>query len=956
MSIPGSVSPLFLGAAGQATGGDAYEVSRSVRFNSADTAYLSRTPGTAGNRKTWTWAGWVKRSKLGATQALFHCRGTVGNNTTDTGIGFTETDELRLVTGAVNAFISAAVFRDVSAWYHIVYAFDTTQAADSDRIKIYVNGTQITSASASYPSQNSDWFINSTSEHSIGRHGAIVHYLSGYLADIHFIDGQALTPTSFGEFDDNGVWQPIDASGLTYGTNGFHLPFSDNSTAAALGTDTSGNGNTWTVNNLSVANQGYVGAIDASNSFAGAFDGNETGTWAQSFYSTSYTEMKFIFDTPISWSSTIRVKALNYSGGGMKINGTDVTSAITSNGTNNWNSLTSLLGSSGSISSITVYQQNTNYLRLFAVELDGTVVTGVSGTTTLYGINNDSLVDSPTNGSQEDTGVGNEVVGNYATLNPLDKDSSNTLNNGNLDLSRSTSSWGSVRGTIGMSSGKWYFEYTCSNSTTAANTGQQIIGIGLASASLSSYTGSDANGWGYSSYDGKKYNNQSGGTGSGTAYGSAWTNGDVVGVAFDADNGTLTFYKNGTSQGTAYSSMSLGTYFPMIGVYGGSTTASGNFNYGSRPFAYTAPSGFKALCTANLPTPTIADGSTAMDVALYTGNASTNTISGLSFSPDLVWCKSRGDSQSHALFDQVRGSGIRLQSNANSAEDTYTTYFTGFTSDGFTLANNSGINQNGDSLVAWTWDAGSSTVSNTQGSITSQVRANASAGFSVVTYTGNGSGGATFGHGLGVAPKLVIFKCRTVGYDWLTYHGSLPNTTMMALNTTGAPHASGRADFLNSTDPSSTVVTLGSTVGVNDSQPFVAYCFAPVAGYSSFGSYSAASAQQGPFVYTGFRPRFIMIKRADSGSYSDYYSWVMIDTARNTYNTLSNDIASLYANRAYQEGLRGQGSAGSPGNMQILSNGFVPGYIGSYSVELNESGTYIYCAWAEAPFQYARAR
>jgi hypothetical protein len=235
------------------------------------------------------------------------------------------------------------------------------------------------------------------------------------------------------------------------------------------------------------------------------------------------------------------------------------------------------------------------------------------------------------------------------------------------------------------------------------------------------------------------------------------------------DAGTVKFYKNNTlihnltfGSGTV-PDLSTGV-FPGYNVGAGPTSV--DLNFGQRPFAYTAPSGFKALCTTNLPEPTIADGSTAMDVKLYTGNGSTQTISGLNFSPDFVWIKNRNISGYwHELYDSVRGVSRRLYSNATSAEGDILVkrYLTAFNSDGFTLIfvdpNANGINSIGTTYVAWTWDAGSSTVTNTQGSITSQVRANASAGFSVVTYTGNGTAGAySFGHGLGVAPSLVILK------------------------------------------------------------------------------------------------------------------------------------------------------------------------------------------------------
>ncbi len=235
-----------------------YPISRSLRFNSADTTYLNRTPASASNRRTWTWSGWVKRSALGARQILI----SQGDSSVSVPNGYIEFDANdKLVYGeytgsaAVN-LVTTAVYRDVSAWYHLLIAVDTTQATSSNRAKVYVNGSQISDFStATYPSQNFDSGINSTFAAGIGRDQRSASlYFNGYLTEINLIDGQALTPSSFGLNDpETGVWSPKQYTG-TYGTNGFYLNFSDNSntTAATLGKDYSGNGNNWTPNNFSV--------------------------------------------------------------------------------------------------------------------------------------------------------------------------------------------------------------------------------------------------------------------------------------------------------------------------------------------------------------------------------------------------------------------------------------------------------------------------------------------------------------------------------------------------------------------------------------------------------------------------------------------------------------------------------------------------------------------------------
>jgi len=234
-------------------------ISRSVRFNSSDSAYLSRTPASAGNRKTWTWAGWVKRARVANAyneSYFFSCIFSPNNSDSNYfRLGFAGD---KLLCGGYSMDIrSAAVYRDFSAWYHVVVAVDTTQATASNRVKLYVNGSQVTDLSgATYPSQNTDLAINSTNAHRIGYTPDPAYGHDGLLADIHFCDGTAYDASAFGEFDANGIWQPKKFAGV-YGTNGFKLNFSDNSTTAALGTDSSGLGNTWSVQRINLCCSGY---------------------------------------------------------------------------------------------------------------------------------------------------------------------------------------------------------------------------------------------------------------------------------------------------------------------------------------------------------------------------------------------------------------------------------------------------------------------------------------------------------------------------------------------------------------------------------------------------------------------------------------------------------------------------------------------------------------------------
>jgi hypothetical protein len=322
-----------------------------------------------------------------------------------------------------------------------------------------------------------------------------------------------------------------------------------------------------------------------------------------------------------------------------------------------------------------------------------------------------------------------------------------------------------------------------------------------------------------------------------------------------------------------------------------------------------------------------------MDVKLYTGNGSSQSITGLGFSPDFVWVKSRDEANTHNLYDIVRGTGKELVSNTTAAEASYGNSLTSFDSTGFGLGSASWMNGSSKSYVAWTWDAGSSTVTNTQGSISSQVRANASAGFSVVGFDAGAGGQVTMGHGLGVAPSLIILKRRTAVESWYVWTQGFTTSEYLILNGTSAKTTS--TNLWGTSLPSSTLFGYNANSGTH-----VAYCFAPVAGYSSFGSYTGNGSADGPFVYTGFRPAFVLMKRSDATS-----DWWILDNKRSAaYNVVD---GFLYPN--------GSGGEAVAAALDILSNGFKMRRTSPTDVNAN-GGTYIYAAFAEHPFQYARAR
>jgi hypothetical protein len=321
----------------------------------------------------------------------------------------------------------------------------------------------------------------------------------------------------------------------------------------------------------------------------------------------------------------------------------------------------------------------------------------------------------------------------------------------------------------------------------------------------------------------------------------------------------------------------------------------------------------------------------------YTGNGSTQSITGVGFAPDFVWVKNRSGANSHGLYDTIRGATKSLYSNSTSDEQTDVNSLTAFGSDGFAVGTDGIVNTNTSSYVSWNWNAGGSNATNTSGTITSTVRANTTSGFSIATYTGTGSA-ATVGHGLGVAPSMVIVKKRSASENWVVYHISVGATKYLVLNLTDAEATS--ATRWNDTAPTSTVFSIGTSGNVNDNTgTYVAYCFAPVAGYSAFGSYTGNAAADGPFIYTGFRPEFVMIKATSSTG-----DWVMEDAARSPSNVSTNYLVAN-ASTAEQTGQL----------LDFVSNGFKIRV--AVSGAMNGSGTtYIYMAFAENPFKFSLAR
>jgi len=542
------------------------------------------------------------------------------------------------------------------------------------------------------------------------------------------------------------------------------------------------------------------------------------------------------------------------------------------------------------------------------------------------GVTYDSMTDVPT--------LTSATAANFAVLNPLSSSTNLTFSNANLATTYAAGTWNVSRASIGITSGSWYWE------VTAGGANNNFIGIANSAAAVTDALGVNSNSAGWN-FGGAFYYN-----GTSVGNGTTWTTGDVIGVAFNATANTITFYKNNVIVNvTPYATaVTGGLYFPANSQSAGTF----NVNFGQRPFSYTPPTGFVALNTYNLPDSTIVKGNTVMDAILYTGDGTTSkAVTGLSFQPDLTYVKNRSAASDPTFSDTLRGITKVLYTDSTSAESTAPSfgYINSILSTGFNVNSGGGVeanfNKNGQNYVGWTWKAGQgSSSSNTNGTITSTVSVNASAGFSVVTYTGTGAN-ATVGHGLGVAPAMMIFKDRSVASTWLVYHQNMaasPAQGYLTLNGTNAYAA--LSNIFNNTAPTSSVISIGTNASINtSSNTYVAYCWTPIAGYSAFGSYTGNGSTDGPFVYTGFRPRWVMFKRTDSTS-----SWTIWDTAMNTYNVVG---TGLYADLSNAE---------STGNsaFDYLSNGFK--VRNSFANINSSSGTYIYMAFAENPFKNALAR
>ena len=821
----------------------------SLRFVRGSDNKLSKTPD-ASNQKKHTLSLWIKRAAVGTNQTII--RGGSTNSDVGSLYYYIDASTNRLFVAGHSTYFrqTTQVFRDTSAWYHLVFAFDSTLADANSRMLIYVNGVVVTSFAANNAfTQNTDYGINRNELHTLGSSG--LGAFDGYMAEINFIDGTQLTPSSFGETK-NGVWIPKDTSGLTFGTEGYRLQMKQvglgTASTTTIGADTSGNTNHYTSSGIVASDCAMPDSPE--NNFA---------TWNAVY--RIYGDTGFTAPT----------------NGGLFTRGSgDV------NSDRGWG-----------MSTIAINEvlRNSDGAGVY-MEVRSPSVGGDNGYIGLFGRQGaDMQADGAVSRSD------NSGYSHYHLISP----------NGRTLLEAGQSSSSALAGLNG------------------AQTDNAVIGFAVKS-----------DGKFFISVDGTFSTNADGNTQ------NPVTGANPMGT-IDTD---IDFFLHAGNISVFQAN------FGQDSTFGGNETATTNADANGIGAFHTAPpTGYLALCSANMAEPTIGPNSSSQatdyfNTLIYDGNDDATRTFDVGFVSDWSWFKARNaDGIGHQLYDSSRGVQKFLASNTDADEDTNSEGVTSFNSSGLLAIGNSNfLNKSGRTHVVWNWKAnGGTTSSNTDGSITSTVQANTTAGFSIVLYNGEGDGQATVGHGLGVKPQVIIPKNRGAAGSFHMYHegidSSAPEDFGILLNSTN--ERADDAGFHNDTAPTSSVFTVGTYN--NFDYDYVAYCFAEVEGYSKFGSYSGNNATDGSFIFTNFTPALVIIKHI-SGTAGGTKHWYMWDNKRSPQNVNDN---TLLANSSDGE------TADSSLDIDILSNGFK---LRNAEGAVNNAAKYIYMCWAETPFKYATAR
>ena len=786
------------------------EISQSLRFNGTQALVRTATAAVTGD---WTLSFWMKiDGPLGqspdAYLFMFGAYAQTPFNLYMNNNRAGSLDTIGKIHDVTNNFTLTGRYRDPSAWYHFV------MKRASNAVTAWMNGVQVLTYSS-----GSTMNVNNSELFSIGdgSYSSVTAGFDGYMADWHFVDGQAKDATDFGRYNNDNVWVPKTYTG-TYGSQGFHLTFDSSQNANALtgiGIDSSGN----------------------NNHFA-AKSGSNWGTFETAALSSSN------FDNDIDYQ------------------------------------------------------------------------------------------DTPTN--------------NFATQNPLIKSPTSLIHyKGNLKNVDSNGSYPNSDPATQILRGKKYWEVELEDT----NASYPYVGICKAEDIQNGGNWYSTGGNGAHYYHGAGYNgwvsNPSNTIGNGA-------NGDVIGIAFDRDTLQCTFTRNGGTGQTVTAPAYDGEFCPVIL---NAVSEIANVNYGQRPFRYTPPAGYTALATNNDSEPAIKDPRKHFEIVTWTGNSvDDRDITGLEFAPDLVWLKQTNAAQNHGLFDTCRGATIRQTTSTNIADDTKDNDLQAFNSDGFQVGNSGRVNSSGQSYKAWCWKAGGApTATNTAGAgnvptagsvkidgdnlttalagtiPANKLSANTTAGFSIVTYTGTGSN-ATVAHGLTQAPDLVWYKITSSTNGWCSYSFRTA-AKYMQTNQPGAETTS--SAVFNDTHPTNSVLHVGSSVLTNgNTSSYLAYCWHSVPGFSKIGEHRGNGDADGNFIYTGFKPQFLILKGTTTTQ-----NWVWFDTTGHEHNPVD---------RYHYVNLTDAENSSSTTGIDFLANGFK--IRNSHSM-LNQSGIYfLYMAFAENPF------
>ena len=908
-------------------------VDGSLKFDSGSSNYLTRTPASAGNRKVWTLSYWIRLD--GDAGHLFSANNDAFQ------FEYRSTGQLLFANSGSTSgnTLSTALFRDHSAFYHVVIQHDAVNLAAN----VYINGTLNFTATLS----NADGTWNNNTSHNInGRSTSNDSYSSFAMSQVYFIDGLALGPGYFGFTDPlTNTWRPkkFRAEGTTVNDGTQWSSYMSNtstagnlfdgSTSSTYGPD--GNPQTFTPPNPIIVRNSlriYYSSGVASRDFEVNDNGNVISTGTGTFW----VDLNFTGSlTKLYGTNGWNVRAIEVDGVIMK----DSTTTNLAFGTNGF------------------------YLPMdnddFHIDKSGNgnnwTKQNFSGTS----IDPDVLKDSPSgavSGGRAQTGITttSSAPANYCTLNPIDAFVS--TKDGNLETATS-SGWQSIRATLGMKSGKFYWE-TQNNQDAAA-----ILGIADTQATgfvdgaifgSTGHGGGDANPawtWAGANY---YFNATTAGTGL-----SNHVSSDVVQYAFDADSGNLWFGRNGTWYNSSWATTgdpangvnptvsgidTTKTYVACGSFYNGSA----KFNFGQKPFKYAPPQGYLPLNSASgTPETVVPRPNQYMNTVTYTGTGSDLTLD-VGFKPDLSYFSTRSATgYIKYIFDSVRGATKYLATShtqGDDAEGTSSSTLKSFNANGVTIGNNAQMNENSSNTwVSWHWKAGgnkntfnvddvgyaSAAAAGLDGGNKTPTGASVGTkqGFSIVKFTNDTTSPITLSHGLTQAPTFVILKALTGSVGWTVGHTSIGFTKRLKLNGTDAESAS--ANFFNDTAPTSSLITLGAN---NVSNDFIMYSWHDVPGLQKFGSYSSNNSTDGPFIELGFRPALILIKESGASG----QSWNICDTSRNSSNP-ANKVIALNSNAAEY----------SYTTFDILSNGF--------KIRTNDNGwngsssTFIYAAWAEAP-------